>query len=180
MKLKFYLRTAKVITILTIIGILFNRTTRDFITTRQNWFIPKMTFAFFAVAFIDIYLSELRNLYKKLRNLEWTKLAFQLGDFHTLDGIPVRKLLHILESTNWLLYKTFIQEVSQDRQLYDKLSSNLERAWILTRWEKNARILNSSFNSNQIYSILSSASDSDLICDWIIKVWESSYEFITK
>jgi hypothetical protein len=87
-----------------------------------------MTFAFFAIAFIDIYITEIRKLTKKLRNLKWSKLAFQLGDFHTLDGIPVRKLLHILETTNGLLYKTFVKEVSADRQLYDKISSNLERA----------------------------------------------------
>jgi hypothetical protein len=128
MKLKFYLRTAKVITILTIGGLLINETSRDFITERQNGFIPKMTFAFFAVAFIDLYLAEIKSLIRKLRDFERTRLAFQLGDFHTLDGIPVRKLLHILQTTNGLLYKTFIQEVAPDRQLYDKISSNLERA----------------------------------------------------
>jgi hypothetical protein len=77
-----------------------------------------------------------------------------------------------------LLYKTFVKEVSADRQLYDKISSNLERAWILTRGAKNARILNSSFNSNQIYSILSSASNSDDLSPALLKVWPNSYEFV--
>jgi hypothetical protein len=76
------------------------------------------------------------------------------------------------------LYKTFVQEVSQDRLLYDKISGNLERAGILTRGAKNARILNTSFSRNQVYTILSSASDSDNLPPALLKVWANSYEFI--
>jgi hypothetical protein len=78
MKLKFYLRGAKIITVLTFVAILFNQSSRDFITTWQQGFIPKMTFIFFAVAFIDIYLTEIKNLIRKLKNFERTRLAFQL------------------------------------------------------------------------------------------------------
>lgn len=177
-KQKFYLWTAKMITIFTFACLMFNESSRDWIMNRQSHFIPKITFIFFAVVFIDRYWAEIKNLIRKLRDFERTKLAFQIWDFHTIDGIPARKLLHILQTTNGLLYKTFVQEIASDRQLYDKISSNLEKAGVLIRGDKNAKILNSLFNDDQIYKILTSATDSDNLSPALLQVWPNSYEFI--
>jgi hypothetical protein len=68
------------------------------------------------------------------------------------------------------LYKTFVQEIASDRQLYDKISSNLEKAGVLIRGDKNAKILNSLFNDDQIYKILTSATDSDNLSPALLQV----------
>jgi hypothetical protein len=46
----------------------------------------------------------------------------------------------------------------------------LERAGILVRGEKNARVINSLFNDDQIYNILISSSDSDDLPPALLKV----------
>lgn len=176
-KQQFYLRSAKMITLFTLACLMFNETSRDWIMYRQGSFIPKMTFIFFAVIFIDRYWAEIKRIIKKLRDLERTKLAFKLWEFHTIDWIPARKLHHILTTHQSLLYKTFVQEVSPDRRLYDKLSNNLERAWVLIRGAKNSRILNSLFNEDQIYNILTSATNSDDLSPALLQVGPNSYEF---
>lgn len=177
-KQQFYLRTAKIVTLFTLGCLMFNDTSRDRIMYRQNSFIPKMTFSFFAVVFIDRYGAEIKHRIKKLKDFERTKLAFRLWEFHTIDWIPARKLLHILMDHKSLKYEIFNRYISSERNLYSKLTGNLERVGILTRGEKNSKILNSVFNEEQIYSILCSASDSDSLSPTLQQTWECSYEVV--
>ena len=169
-KRKFYLRAGKVIGIFTFACLLFSEESRNWILYREWWFIPKTTFFFFAIFFIDTRSEKILYWWKVITEFKFVG--------HKIDGIPVKKLLHILESTNWLLYKTFTQNIASDRLLYDKISNNLERAWILIRWAKNSKILNNSFSINQISSILNSTNNSDKLSSALLQVGEGSYKLL--
>lgn len=135
-----------------------------------NHIVLKIIIIFFFVAFIDLYMKEIISITNKIRNYS------RAGP--TIDGLPTKKIFNLLIDSNWLPAKIFLQDISSDKEVYKKLGDNLEKTGILTRWQKNARILNNQYTANQIFSILNSASNSDQLSPGLIQISEGSYRFI--
>ncbi|MDR3168697.1 MAG: hypothetical protein LBU27_02895 [Candidatus Peribacteria bacterium] len=112
-KRKLYLRAGKIIAIFTFFCLLFNQSTMDFILYRQGAFIPKMTFIFFAIFFVDARSDKLRYWWKVIKEFKFVG--------HKIDGIPSKKLLHIITTTNELSYENFTRNIASDKNLYAKI-----------------------------------------------------------
>lgn len=165
-KERIYLNISKVIGIvfLSVAVINFKR------VSIYNHLFFKLILIYFSVAFLDLYIKEIYWLLEKVRKLSRTGSR--------IDGIPTRQIFDILMSSNWLPAKKFFEYVSTDKDQFKKLGDNLERAGILIRWQKNARVLNNQYTAKQVLDILDSRQDSDQLHSWLIKVSENSYKLI--
>lgn len=165
-KLRIYLIIAKVLTISWLLLAVI-----DFkLLTRHNSLIFKVIVIVFGVIFIDTYLKEIIWLINRIKKLSRV--------WPTIDGLNTKQIFSLLVSENWLPAKKFFEYISKDKEVYKKLGDNLERAGILIRWQKNARILNNQYTAEQIMNVLNSKSDSSLLHHGLVKVSENSYNFI--
>ena len=164
-KPRLYLLIAKIITILSLSIAILN----FHLLTVYNFLITKLVIIFFFVAFIDLYVKEIMEAINKIRNHS------RAGP--TIDGLPTQQIFDLLMDHGWLPAKIFLQNISSDKAVYKILWDNLERAGILIRWQKNARILNNQYTANQVFSILTSTANSDKLSPGLIKISEHSYKF---
>lgn len=135
-----------------------------------NHLFFKLIIIYFSIAFIDIYIKEIYWLLEKIKKLSRT--------WSRIDNIPTKQVFDILMDSNWLPAQKFFEYISTDKDQFKKLWDNLERAGILIRWQKNARILNNQYTAKQILDILNSKSDSDRLHSGLLKISENSYKLI--
>lgn len=132
--------------------------------------------------FFNLYVfwgTIVSGIYRICRNIP--RISFdpvkKSQNWPRLDWVNISGLVDILFSKNWLPTHD-LQEIWMQTKKIKKLGDNLERIWILKRWENNARILNPEISQNQILEKIMSCEDSDDLSPLLIGNWQWSRDYI--
>ena len=122
-------------------------------------------FVFLAVfinlyAYFDMIVSMFVALFKFCKNI-----SFEFDDLQpqeTIDGIEKTSLVDFIFKYNGLPYKELHETFWINPKEYKKLWDNLEKHWILIRWENNARILKENIEKSVVENLLNCWNSDDI------------------
>ena len=122
-------------------------------------------FVFLAVfinlyAYFDMIVSMFVALFKFVKNI-----SFEFDDLQpqeTIDGIEKTSLVDFIFKYNGLPYKELHETFWINPKEYKKLWDNLEKNWILIRWENNARILKENIEKEIVEKVLNCWNSDDI------------------
>ena len=140
----------------------------------HGFIVSKLVFLLFSVMFIDQYMEWILVVYGVLIQ-KTRKISFE----KKIDGVSVEKLVDFLFQYNGLPTNEFLDRFHVSKDVLKKLWDNLEKLGILTRGNKNARIISSLFDSEEVFQILEKYPDSSALSAPLLQTSENSYSFVS-
>lgn len=126
-----------------------------------GWFVIANVYAFF-----DHILSALNYLWKNRPNI-----VFKLDEYipkkkkdntWKIDWIDREELIDFLIKENSFPFMIAKSKFGLFPKEYKKIGDNLERIWILVRWQNNARVLKENIDRELLEKIINKTSSDDL------------------
>lgn len=126
-----------------------------------------------------IFIEDIVNLWYKMTwyiKIDlWDEKIIDTRD--CIDWIPSEDLILFLLENKWLPTSSTKEVFYINNEQLKKLWDNLERVGILERWKNNARVLKIE-DYDIIKSIIDDATDSNDLRPALLKIWQSTYEYM--
>jgi hypothetical protein len=116
----------------------------------------------FLANFYTFFETITATVYSARKKLPKFSIEEKQDDRNTTDWIDQQSLIEFLLKHNWFPFVIAKSKFWMFPKEYKKLGDNLERVWILERWENNARVLKQKITREMIEKTITKKNSDDL------------------